>query len=72
MNVNKTETAPHEFVPFDKKQYLVVINLRRSRQGVEQGNDFPSVCQVPACEFPNHKGMGQYLLQIEKLREQSG
>ena len=72
MHVNKTETAPHEFVPFDEIQDLVVIGLRRNRQGMKKRDDFLSVSQVPAGEFPDHKRMNQDLFQVEKLREPFG
>ena len=64
MHVDQSDASPHQAVPFDKEQDLIIIDLGRMRQCMEQGDDFFSILDIPTRKFPHDERMDSDLLSL--------
>lgn len=61
VDVDKPDTFSHQGVLINKKQEFVKFNRRGHWQGLQQGNNFVPVLQIPTGELADDKGMAHNL-----------
>lgn len=60
MNVNVSQSFPHQSSVFDEAHYFGMFGNDGDRERAQQRQDLRSVPQVSARKFPDNKGMREY------------
>ena len=72
MDIDPSQPLSKEFMGFNKRKKLLILDCGRDRQDSQRLEDFRSISQVAAGQFPSNERVTEDQLFLQQLAESRG